>query len=359
MAREETAEIPAISMASTKKEMLDAYREMKQLLLTKADQAQSATKLKEKLKHEAAADVAAQALERNPLDLIRELQAAMTRRLNELAEEFESERARYGKLCEAVANKKQELETIYEVESAAGDLMALIETQRQRKEDFEATMARRKDELASELTETKEELERARVELEYENEERRKEVEKIRKREREDYDYGLKRERQQRKNALEDEMAQLQQEIDQQRQAFAQESAARQAELDQRERVVTEREKSVDELQRQVDAFPGILERKVATTAKETTAHISAEYEHKLALQAQQFEGNKNVLSSRIEGLEQLVESLRRQVESLSQQQEKAYEKVQDIATRAVDRASGVIAMPAAPGAATAPPPYE
>ena len=48
MAREETAEIPAISMASSKKEMLGAYREMKQLLLTKADQAQSATKLKER-----------------------------------------------------------------------------------------------------------------------------------------------------------------------------------------------------------------------------------------------------------------------------------------------------------------------
>ncbi len=94
----------------------------------------------------------------------------------------------------------------------------------------------------------------------------------------------------------------------------------------------------------------------MANTKNDTTARVSAEYEHKLALQTQQFEGEKNVLASRIEGLEQLVESLRRQVESLSQQQEKAYEKVQDIATRAVDRASGVIATPGAPAAPPASP---
>jgi len=358
MTREEAAEVPLINMTNTKKEMLAAYRQMKQILATQQDQAQSATKLKEKLKREAAAEVAAQAIERNPLDLIRELQAAMTRKLNALAEEFESERERYRKLCEAVTDKKKELETIYDVESAAGDLMALLETHRQRKEDFDATMDRRKEELAHERTETLAELEQARTEIERANEERRKELDKARKRDKEEYEYALKRERQQRKNELEDEMAQLQQEIDQRRQAFAQESATRQAELDQRERVVAEREQHVDELQRQVDAFPATLEGKVAAAVKEATARVRGEYEHKLALQSEQFEGQKNVLAGRIEGLEQLVASLREQVESLSRQQEQAYEKVQDIATRAVDRASRVVSMPAGP-LGTSPPPCD
>ncbi|MEJ2726875.1 MAG: hypothetical protein P8175_20025 [Deltaproteobacteria bacterium] len=48
------------------------------------------------------------------------------------------------------------------------------------------------------------------------------------------------------------------------------------------------------------------------------------------------FEGEKNVLSSRIESLEKQLKSQDAQIADLSRKHELAYEKVQDIANRAV-----------------------
>ena len=48
------------------------------------------------------------------------------------------------------------------------------------------------------------------------------------------------------------------------------------------------------------------------------------------------FEGEKNVLAARIESLNNLVTSQAAQISDLSKKHEQAYEKVQDIANRAV-----------------------
>ena len=48
------------------------------------------------------------------------------------------------------------------------------------------------------------------------------------------------------------------------------------------------------------------------------------------------FEGEKNVLKGRIESLETMVKLQTTQIEELSRKHEQAYEKVQDIANRAV-----------------------
>jgi uncharacterized coiled-coil protein SlyX len=48
------------------------------------------------------------------------------------------------------------------------------------------------------------------------------------------------------------------------------------------------------------------------------------------------FEGEKNVLAARIESLNNLVTSQAAQISDLAKKHEQAYEKVQDIANRAV-----------------------
>ncbi len=52
------------------------------------------------------------------------------------------------------------------------------------------------------------------------------------------------------------------------------------------------------------------------------------------------FEGEKNVFLTKISALESLVKDQAKQIEKLNGQQEKAYEKVQDIASKAVAGAS-------------------
>ncbi len=58
-----------------------------------------------------------------------------------------------------------------------------------------------------------------------------------------------------------------------------------------------------------------------------------------MAALQKEFEGERNVLKGKIESLEQLVKDQAKRIEALSAQQEKAYEKVQDIANKAVSGA--------------------
>ena len=91
---------------------------------------------------------------------------------------------------------------------------------------------------------------------------------------------------------------------------------------------------------------PPELETRVGAAVKEATQRLQMEADQKLALQSKQHEGEKNVLTSQVEGLQSLVETQKKQVEELTRQQTSAYEKVQDIANRAVERTSNFITVP-------------
>ena len=59
------------------------------------------------------------------------------------------------------------------------------------------------------------------------------------------------------------------------------------------------------------------------------------------------FEGEKNVLKGKVESLEAMVKVQTTQIEELSRKHEQAYEKVQDIANRAVAAAKReIISVP-------------
>jgi phage-related minor tail protein len=68
----------------------------------------------------------------------------------------------------------------------------------------------------------------------------------------------------------------------------------------------------------------------------DTTLALTREFEKDKALLEARFDGEKNVLTGKIESLEKMVASQVAQINVLSKNHEKAYEKVQDIANRAV-----------------------
>ena len=67
-----------------------------------------------------------------------------------------------------------------------------------------------------------------------------------------------------------------------------------------------------------------------------TTERLTSDFEKARALLEAKHEGEKNVLTSKIESLEKLVSSQEAQVAQFAKRHEQAYEKVQDIANRAV-----------------------
>jgi len=99
---------------------------------------------------------------------------------------------------------------------------------------------------------------------------------------------------------------------------------------------VTKREKEMTTLNEEVEAFPQRLEDKVQAAVKETTEKLTTDFEKSKELLEAKFAGEKNVLSSKIESLQSVVKTQELQIAELSKRNEQAYEKVQDIANRAV-----------------------
>jgi hypothetical protein len=332
----ETQEALTITMSNTKKEMLAAYQDMKMALEKRDRELADAEAEKKTWREKAAEEAAVRAESDDPVRRLHDLRSDIGRQLTELARQFEGETEEYSRLKQAVEDRKSELQRIYEVETAAADLTALLEANRKRKEEFHAEMAEQRQKFAAEMEAEKATWARNKLEQEERRKDEKAAKERERKREQEEFEYDLKREREQRRNQLDDEMAALLREVATTRVEFEREQAEREGALAKREAAVADREKRVDELQHAVDAFPAELEEKVAEAVKTVSDRLNAEFTGREALLKTGFEGERNVLNGRIEALENLTENQEKAIQALTAQQEKAYEKVQDIASKAV-----------------------
>ena len=142
-----TSEVPNVSMANTKKEMLEAYEAAKDTLKAKENDLLDAEKARKALEKKAALATADAQAAQDPVHRLHDLRSALGRELSELAERLEEEIGTYRKIQAAVAEKNDELKTLYGVETAASDLAALIEAQQARKAQFEEEMERREAEM--------------------------------------------------------------------------------------------------------------------------------------------------------------------------------------------------------------------
>jgi len=126
-------EIPQVSMSNTKKEMMEAYQAAKKHLKEKEKQLLDAEKTRNQMEKQMAESTAEEQASQDPLQRLHDLKGAISRELTNLAECFEQEIETFRKVQSAVKEKQEELKTIYEVETAASDLAALIEAQESRK----------------------------------------------------------------------------------------------------------------------------------------------------------------------------------------------------------------------------------
>ncbi len=349
-ATETTPEVPQVTMSNTKKELLAAYETAKKALSKQAQvllKAEEARARAEEAAARAAADVQTQ---EDPVRRLHDLRSDVGKKLSELAERLEAEVETYSRLKKAAAEKQAELNQLYDIEAAAGDLAVLIEAQRARKEQFDSDMTRQKEELESllagrkaemeeEITATRKAWEEEKARRKAEMEEEAEKTARARQREQDEFDYSLKREREQRRNALEDELAALEREIASKREALLVETSAKEEELQRREAAVAAGEEELRQLRGRVEAFPTELAEAVEEAVEDTTKRLSGEFRGHKALLEAQFSGERNVLSSRIEALEARVASQKDHIAALEEKLENAYGKVQDIANRAVDAA--------------------
>jgi hypothetical protein len=330
------ADLPAVSMANTKKELLEAYEIAKKRVENQSKDLLDAEKARKRMEKKVATATADAQAAQDPVQRLHDLRSTISRELGDLAERFENEIETYRKIQSAIETKQADLDTIYQVETAASDLAALIDAQRIKKEQFDQEMSSQKAAFETEIQEMRTQWQREKTDHERQVAEEKASLKKDRQREKEEYEYAFTREKAQRKNALEDELQALAKEIAAKRSEFESGVQERTAALDVREEAVGAREKEMDNLHKEVDVFPKRLETAIQSAAADTTKQLTRDFESDKALIQARFDGEKNVLVGKIEALEKMVASQDAQIKDLSRKSEQAYEKVQDIANKAV-----------------------
>ena len=255
--------------------------------------------------------------------------------LTQISDGLEEEVDKFRKIQEAIKVKEEEFTELYEIERSAETLAALLESQNLKRREFEADMGAKKEELSQETQTISLEWEKEKKEREEDIEERDTEEAKRRKREKEEYGYAFKREQQLAKDKFEDEKAKTEKEIQIKKEQM-------EKDLTEREKQVVEREGELNELQEKVNGFSKQMEEAVNKAVKDTTEGIKLEAKNREELLIKEFDGERNVLTTRIESLEKSVKEQGEQIVKLSGQLESSYQKVQDIAVKAIEGSSNL-----------------
>ncbi|MBC2712096.1 MAG: hypothetical protein HGJ94_14270, partial [Desulfosarcina sp.] len=264
-------ELPDVSMANTKKELLEAYEAAKKHFESFNKDLLDAEKARKRLEKQVAAATADTQAAQDPVKRLHDLRGSISRKLTDLAERFETEIETYSKIQSAIETKQEELNTIYEVETAASDLAALIDAQRAKKEHFERDIEAQKATFESEMQEIRAQWQREKADHDRQVKEQAEVIDKQRQREKEEYEYAFVREKAQQKNALEDKLQTLEKEITVKRSDFEKEYQQQTDELDAREEAVATREKEMTTLQKEVESFPKRNEAAVQAAVVEAT----------------------------------------------------------------------------------------
>jgi len=322
-----------ITMKSTKKEMLEAYNGVLQQLKEKRAAELKPQEEIEEQKIKEAVEVTDSLSTEGIVREVSTLKLEIGGLLSQLSDRLEEEVGKYRQVRQAVEAKQKELQDIYEIERSALSLAALIEAQHQKHQQAEAELAARKEELTHEIETLRTEWGKEKKVHEAEIKERNADEQKRREREKEEYQYAFQREQQLTREQFEDEKTRLEREI-----AYRREQMEK--ELADREKAIVEKETELSELRKQVSVFPKELESAVNRAVKEAVQRVESEARNREELLKKEFDGERNVLNTRIEALEKTVAEQNEHMARLSQQVEKAYSQVQDIAIKAIEGTS-------------------
>ncbi len=327
-----------ISMTNTKKEMLSAYND----LLTKMEEkrrtrATTEQKIEQKQQEEVL-DTANRAVTDSLGGEILNLKSDIGRMLNGLNEKLDAETERYEKIKQAVSLKEKELQDIYEIQKVASTLDALLETQRQKQEIFQAQMAQQKEELESEINDTRENWESEQITYDQDKKDRLLKEKRQRDRDDDDFKYKLDRDREQAVEQFEYEKKRMERELKLKRENLEEGLA-------EREKNIAAAEQELTDLRKKTHMFPAQLEQGIKKAAKEASDTILQEKEANEKLLKKEYEGQINVLTAQISAAQKTITEQNKQLERLGTQLERSYNQVQDIATTAIDGAAHKAAM--------------
>jgi hypothetical protein len=324
-----------LTVKNTKQEMLNAYHALLQEMEKQNQDRLKPEKIMEEKKTQAMVQTAEAMSTDGVVKEINELKLDMGKMLSGLSHQLEQQVQRFQDIQQAIDIKEKELREIYEIEKTAAALAALIEAQNQKRDVFEREAAQRKETLENEMRTTRAEWEKEKKEKEARMKELDAVEAKRRDREKEEFTYAFQREQQLARNKFADETAKLEKEVQARKEGL-------EKELKERTRALAEAETELKDLRTRAGKFPSEMESAVSKAVKETSEKLQTAAKNQVDLSNKQFEGERNVLTTRIESLQATVKQQAEQIVKLTQHQEMAYEKIQNIALKAIEGSSNV-----------------
>lgn len=323
-----------MGMSNTKKEMLAAYNALVKQLQDKKEGELAPLARKEEKKSKEITKAVDSLAPGGIVKSIGELKTEMGNLLNRISNAMEEEVNKYVKVKEGIEIKEKELREIYEIEKNAQTLTALIESHAQKGEEFENEMSNKKEEFDRQMNQSRQEWEREKKLNEIKQKEFEEAEKKRRQRQKEEFEYSFKRQKQAERDKFEDEKTRLKKEMKANKEAAEKDLAEREARI-------AEKEDELNDMRNEVNSFPKKLESAANKAIKETTEKYNLERKNAQELQNKVFEGERNVLLTKIETLEKRVKEQNEQIIRLSQQLDEAYQKIQNIAVKSIsDRQS-------------------
>jgi VIT1/CCC1 family predicted Fe2+/Mn2+ transporter len=325
---------PKKRTTSAKKEMLEAYAETQKQLKEKQEaDLKPEQKIEQKRSREALAVADTLSMEGIGKE-IGNLRSEIGTMLARLSDRLEEEIGKYLSVKKAVEVKEKELQEIYEIEKSALTLVALLETQQQRREQFEAELNEKRETLLAEIVAKRQEWDKEVEAHDRQMKEQAAAEKKMRDRESEEYRYQLEREQRQAGEQFEYEKTKLEREIQLKKEEM-------EKDLLEREKALAAREGELDELRKRVEAFPKELQAAVGKAVQQETERLRLDAKSREELLKKEYEGEQRVLQSRIEAFQRTVKEQSEQIAKLSAQLERSYGQVQDIAVKAIEGSSG------------------
>ncbi len=329
--------VKKLTATNTKQEMLDSYNDLvKQFEEKREAEATSEVKVAEKGARLAVA-VADTLTTEGIVREISSLKLEVGKVLTTLSDQLEQEAGRYESVKRAIADKEKELAEIYEIQKAASSLAALIESQHQKKDEFEEDMTSRKEALIREIEEIRADWQKEKQQRAAEEKEQAAVDAKRKAREKEEFDYALQRQRQLAKDAFEKEKEEYAEKAG----SLEREIALRREQSDrsftERELAIAGQEQELADLRVRVASFPQELEKRETAAVKAAVDKQQSEAKYRLDILQKEFDGEKNVLTTRIAAMEAVIKEQATRIGKLNEQIEKSYSQVQDIALKAVE----------------------
>lgn len=324
-----------ISLKSTKREILSAYKDALEKLKTEAKED---IKREKSLKREQ--DIVEKAGDNSREGIAQHFSSfkmALIKSLDETEENMTGEFVKFTELRSAIESLKNELNELYEIRANADSLNALILAQKDRKESFEKEMEQSESEFEQKRLDKEQDWKKEQQRSESAFEEQMEELKKKRQRDEEEHQYKTKISRKKdeddyasRKESLEKDLCNKRDEI--------------LRDLKERETALSSQEKELLDLRDQVSKFPQELKKAVTEAENAVRNKLTYEFSFQKELTGKGLEGETKLNEQRIATLESRIKQQEAFIAQLTSKADFAGKQVQEIAMKAIEGAAVSIA---------------